>query len=341
MFCTKCGASIPEGSQFCTSCGAPVSTPDAQREPVAVAAPTPAPAPAPAPAAAPVKAPVAAPAPTAPAAAPAAKKKLGGGIITLIVITIVLAVAAIALLGMLLFGNGGSGAKSAAPSPSALDFPDTPSTAMADPTDLPEEDVFANGFDISVMDGVYYCAQETGSTLELRSSGDQLSIYKTYYNNTDVSTQIPAPTGPNFTINYGGRIIEFYYSASGRSVTVSESGYSSIFTTDGDRGWVIDATPDVQDPFSDPDAYILPSDTRYITADDLDGLDLSQLQLARNEIFARYGYSFEDPKYQDYFRGKNWYYENPSVNSTAYSRMNDYEKANIDTIRSREAELKR
>ena len=50
MFCTNCGAQVPDGSKFCTSCGSPIA-----------AAPAPAPAPAPS---APAPEPVVTPAPT-------------------------------------------------------------------------------------------------------------------------------------------------------------------------------------------------------------------------------------------------------------------------------------
>ena len=32
MFCTHCGATLPEGSRFCTSCGQPVVTPVPRQE---------------------------------------------------------------------------------------------------------------------------------------------------------------------------------------------------------------------------------------------------------------------------------------------------------------------
>ncbi|MFR3925453.1 MAG: zinc-ribbon domain-containing protein [Collinsella sp.] len=35
MYCTKCGAQIPDGSTFCTSCGARVGGVEDQAEPVA------------------------------------------------------------------------------------------------------------------------------------------------------------------------------------------------------------------------------------------------------------------------------------------------------------------
>lgn len=58
MFCTKCGAKLPDGARFCAMCGAPATMPETPSTPVA--APVAAPAPAPVPAAASQPAPVAA-----------------------------------------------------------------------------------------------------------------------------------------------------------------------------------------------------------------------------------------------------------------------------------------
>lgn len=74
MFCTNCGAQVPDGSKFCTHCGSPIAAapapapapvpPAPAPEPVAPSAPEPAPAPEPTPAP-PVPEPVPAPEPTA------------------------------------------------------------------------------------------------------------------------------------------------------------------------------------------------------------------------------------------------------------------------------------
>lgn len=315
MFCTKCGKELKDGSKFCTECGAALDG-------------APAPAPAPAPAQTPVyaAAPVYTPAPAA-----ASKKKMSGGVIALIITAAVLAVAAIALVAFVLLSGKGDADPEASGTPAfsnvggdhAIDAPDAPSVG---------------GFDAEDMDGDYYCAQETGSTLELDVSDGQLSIYKTRYGNLDVSTLIPVPSSNRFTINYGGRLIEFFYSPSGESVTVSEAGESTLFTEDGDHAWVIDAAPQVTDPFTDPNGYILPTDTQYITEADLYPFSEEEVKLIRNEIYARHGYSFTMEKFRDYFNAKNWYFENPNVNVNTFGTqdMNQYERANIDTIKAYE-----
>lgn len=328
MFCTKCGKELKDGARFCTGCGAAL---DGAPAPAPTPTPTPAPAPTPTPTPAPTPTPTPAPAP-APYAPAVGKKKMSGGVIALIVIAVVLAVAAAVLAVILLL----SGKDDTPPSgPSAA--PATDAVGVIDAPDaLP-----AGSFDADDMDGVYYCAQETGSTLELDVSDDQLSIYKTYYGSLDVSTLIPVPSSNRFTINYGGRLIEFFYSPSGDSVTVSESGISSLFTTDGDRSWVIDAAPQVTDPFTDPDGYILPTDSQYITESDLYPFTEEQVKLIRNEIYARHGYSFTMEKFRDYFSAKNWYFEDPNVNVNTFGtqNMNQYERANVDTIKAYEERM--
>ncbi len=312
MFCTKCGKPLAEGAKFCTGCGAPQG-----QEPAPQQAPEPQPVPAPKPASVPVS-----PVP--------AKRGPGVGMIALIIAIAVLAAAAIALLLFLLLGQDDGDV------PPALQTTD-PGVSADAPTDLPID----AAYDVSVMNGTYYCAQEAGSTLELYRQGEQLSIYKTSYGSVDVSTLIDAPAGPSFTINYGGRLIEFYYSSSGRSVTVTEGGYSNIFTTDGDRNWVVDATERSPDPFQDPDAYILDTDSRYITESDLYPFSEEEVKLIRNEIYARHGYSFTLDKFRDYFGEKSWYHEDPAVNVNTFGteQMNDYERANVDVIKAYEEKM--
>ena len=54
--------------------------------------------------------------------------------------------------------------------------------------------------------------------------------------------------------------------------------------------------------------FILPeSNSRYLTEEDLAGLDLAYLRIARNEIYARHGRRFKDDRLQDYFDSKDWY----------------------------------
>ena len=54
--------------------------------------------------------------------------------------------------------------------------------------------------------------------------------------------------------------------------------------------------------------FIIPdSSTRYLTEDDLRGLSDEQLEIARNEIYARHGYQFKQKKMKNYFNNQKCY----------------------------------
>lgn len=96
-----------------------------------------------------------------------------------------------------------------------------------------------------------------------------------------------------------------------------------------------------EDDYSSTDYILLNSDERYIDKSELSSLGQWQLRLARNEIYARYGYSFEDEELRRYFLNKSWYEEDSSINNDTWSddRLNEYEKANRDLIVSYEEEM--
>lgn len=75
------------------------------------------------------------------------------------------------------------------------------------------------------------------------------------------------------------------------------------------------------------------SDKRYLTEDDLRNMSKEQLSLARNEIFARHGYVFNDEEFKKYFTAKSWYVPNSSYDGSD-SVLNEYEMANYKTIQA-------
>jgi hypothetical protein len=86
--------------------------------------------------------------------------------------------------------------------------------------------------------------------------------------------------------------------------------------------------------------YLVPgSDSRYITVADLAGFNANTARLARNEIFARYGYTFADTGLQAYFNSQSWYRSNPGCNKDNPPTLNPYEEHNIGVIRDYEAGL--
>ena len=91
-----------------------------------------------------------------------------------------------------------------------------------------------------------------------------------------------------------------------------DKGTPSIFQAVTEPSTTIQNTTEpesIDDGSSDADDdYILPdSGTRKLTNSDLAGLDADELELARNEIYARAGRRFNTDYIQDYFDDKWWY----------------------------------
>ncbi len=81
------------------------------------------------------------------------------------------------------------------------------------------------------------------------------------------------------------------------------------------------------------DYVVKDSDKNYLTEDDMKKLSKEQLALARNEIFARHGYVFNDDLFKKYFTEKSWYVPNSSYDGSD-STLNQYEIANYQLIQA-------
>lgn len=74
--------------------------------------------------------------------------------------------------------------------------------------------------------------------------------------------------------------------------------------------------------------YMYPSDTRYITDEELDEYSQEEVRLILNEIYARHGYIFTVDTYKQYFESKDWYRPSTSSQSEAQSYFNAIEESN-------------
>lgn len=91
----------------------------------------------------------------------------------------------------------------------------------------------------------------------------------------------------------------------------------------------------VSNPFRDyydvSTGYILPeSNSRFFVRSELTHTDEDWLRLARNEIFARHGYVFEDEALAEYFESMSWYTPVPSKNAS--KDFNKYESHNVTLL---------
>ena len=85
--------------------------------------------------------------------------------------------------------------------------------------------------------------------------------------------------------------------------------------------------------------YILPdSDKVLLTDADLEGLSQGELRIARNEIYARHGRTFDDPQLQAYFDACDWYEGTISPSDFQDSSLSEIERANRALIVAYEEE---
>lgn len=96
------------------------------------------------------------------------------------------------------------------------------------------------------------------------------------------------------------------------------------------KGYIQSSKLKVKDEKSLINDYIIPdSDKKLLTTEVLNNLDKSELDYARNEIYARHGYKFTIDKYQIYFSKKSWYTPNDSFSE---KNFNETEQKNLKTI---------
>ncbi|AGY76882.1 YARHG domain-containing protein [Clostridium autoethanogenum] len=89
---------------------------------------------------------------------------------------------------------------------------------------------------------------------------------------------------------------------------------------------------DENDSDNNSGEYVIPySNTRALTSNDLKGMSKKQLALARNEIFARHGYTFPTEPYKSYFASKSWYKPNPNYTNDG-KELSALERHNVKVI---------
>ncbi len=102
----------------------------------------------------------------------------------------------------------------------------------------------------------------------------------------------------------------------------------------------IDETTELLNLIESDQDYILPdSDSRTLDRSDLEGLSKTELRVARNELYARHGRTFDDPLLDRYFNSRSWYQGTVSPDDFNDNVFSSTETANRDLIVSRENEM--
>ncbi len=74
------------------------------------------------------------------------------------------------------------------------------------------------------------------------------------------------------------------------------------------------------------------TDAKYLTREELAEEPPLVIYLAKNEIYARHGYIFQDEDLYNYFMGCIWYFPKVSPEYFSDEVFNDYEKANLELL---------
>ncbi len=78
--------------------------------------------------------------------------------------------------------------------------------------------------------------------------------------------------------------------------------------------------------------FLFATDSRYYTAEDFQEEPALVIHLAKNEIYARHGYIFEDPDLYNYFMGCVWYMPTTAAEDFDASVLNEYERENVKVL---------
>ena len=79
--------------------------------------------------------------------------------------------------------------------------------------------------------------------------------------------------------------------------------------------------------------YILPqSGSRLLTESDVAGMDIREINYAKNEMYARHGRMFQSAELQNYFNSKSWYYGTVSPEDFDNSMLSEVERKNADFL---------
>jgi hypothetical protein len=89
-----------------------------------------------------------------------------------------------------------------------------------------------------------------------------------------------------------------------------------------------------------PATHVLPYFmTRELTTADMDGKSYLELDEMKNEIFARHGRKFQDPKIQAYFATQKWYSPLYEPQNFPVSVLTQVQRKNVEILIHREKEL--
>ncbi len=327
--CPVCGAETAEGAAFCVSCGTPLRDPEPTREPKAPPSQSPK---APRPPQPPQKS-------KATENGPGQKGQTAwlypAGIVLAVILVILIGIG-IAYLAMGAASQPASGSDGDSPVSDGLDEADEDETDE-DETDEDETDA---------GDGEE--ADQSGESEAVQAEEELYVILDLNFLSLEVGEEATLTAETNgelvtWTVENGGVVTLLSNGASAQLTALAAGSTTVTATCDGvSAECLVEVVESEQETESetdgelsaltDPDGYLLPTDSRVISESELYGMSREEVALARNEIYARHGHVFETEAYREYFESKNWYTPDPSFDALDASQLTEIELENINII---------
>lgn len=228
-------------------------------------------------------------------------------------------------------------------------------------SDIAQEKETENKIDFNTYIGYWNIAGNQDRELTIQNISDKTVTFSIWYYRLDAVDNITATLNGNtadFVSNTDNLTFKGSLTFDDNSISVniteSERYYMPVesmkFSEKHTLSWELDSS--YSDAYSDTynnttdnsgfnynssDSYILPdSPSRELTIADISGLSHDQLDLARNEIYARHGRKFSTPTLQNYFNSQSWYTGTIEPNDFTDDMLSDVEKNNIQFIKDHE-----
>lgn len=317
MFCGNCGTKLKPGARFCAHCGATI-TPKNQQTSRQQPPPVPE-------------------VPYSPKVKTTTKKKNNTGFTVAMIVLIVILVLAIVAFIVAVMAGGIFTTQEPAPGKESEEATQVEQTT---PETEPTEAVSDN----PVPEGNPYRSFYTEAEYILPQSHTRYYAPAELTNLSDQALQIAyaeisarhgiAPADPSLQEYFSS--LSWYSPKAGSAQlnTYEEQNQFLIDVCQRQRNGSIYRTSNPYMAYSDlGTTYFIPnSDNRYLTGNDLRNLNETELILARNEIFARHGYIFNDTVLKEYFCCENWYAPKILGSDFDSSVFSDQENANLQLI---------
>lgn len=206
----------------------------------------------------------------------------------------------------------------------------------------------AQSLDYTMYEGIYVPAASSGGPrVELQIKGDYL-VYDIFWDGegsgsrADLSGVVPSDGSPEIDLSGSGNTVsgKLYLLESGNIAVESDEDipYTELVPL-LDVLYLED--DNVREPVwddslaADASEYcIWPTDTKYITYNDLSPFSRNEIMLMRNELYARYGCSFQNEEIRNYFIKQSWYTPDPDRLAVDFNveQFSEIERTNLETI---------